>query len=141
MKAIQIKNSTVPPAGIYERARDKFGVDFRKGVVFTVGDTIHAMKFPIPKDLYQHEVTHVEQQENYEGGWEAWWERYFEDPYFRYSQEIEAYRNQYKWFCGVAKDRNTRFKFAHQLVSQMMTMYGFDEIKVDSRKLMADITK
>lgn len=139
MQTIEIKQSTVPPVGIYEKCRDKFKVDFRKGVVFTVGDTIHAMRFPLPADLYEHEKTHVIQQSNYAGGWTAWWDRYLDDPYFRYTQEIEAYRNQYKYFCSQVRDRNTRAKFLYQITHQMMTMYG--EIKVEASKVKSDISR
>ncbi len=138
---IQIKNSTVPPTGIYEMCRDKFGVDFRDGVVFTVGDTIHAQKFPLPPDLYAHERTHVEQQSLYDGGWKAWWQEYLDNPYFRYTQEMQAYRVQYMFFCNSVKDRNQRARFAHRIVQQIMTLYGFNEIQLTSQKAMADLKR
>lgn len=69
METIEIKYSPkTPPAGIYEKARDMFGVDFRQGVVFTVGDTIHSQTWPLTPDLLTHEKTHVIQQDGYEGG-------------------------------------------------------------------------
>lgn len=139
METIEIKFSTIPPAGIYERARDMFGVDFRQGVVFTVGDTIHANKFPLSADLYEHEKTHVIQQRAYNGGPEAWWERYFDDVYFRYSQEIEAYRVQYKFYCMNTKDRNRRAVFLHHILGHITKIYGFDKFPVE--KIKKDLTK
>ena len=139
MEAIKIKFSTIPPAGIYEQARDMFGVDFRQGVVFTVGDTIHANKFPLPAHLYAHEKTHVIQQRAYSGGPNAWWARYFTDVYFRYSQEMEAYRVQYKYYCTEEKDRNKRAVFLHHLLKHITTIYGFDKFPVE--KIKKDLTK
>lgn len=139
MEAIEIKHSLVPPNGIYEKARDMFGVDFRQGVVFTVGDTIHSQTWPLSPDLLIHEKTHVTQQNNYDGGAYAWWDRYFEDPYFRYVQEIEAYRNQYKALCNVFKDRNKRAKLLNTIINHLRTMYGLEQF--DSNKMRKDLLK
>lgn len=136
-KATKVQFSTKPPEGIYQKARDMFGVDFRQGAVFTVGNVIHSNKFPLSADLYQHELVHVEQQTTI--GAEIWWERFFTDIYFRYSQETEAYRAQYKFLCSQVKDRNKRFYFANSIVNLMKTMYGFDTF--DRRKIMDDLTK
>jgi hypothetical protein len=130
---MEIKFSTIPPDGIYERAREIFGVDFNKGVVFTVGDTIHS-KDPIPAHLYEHEKIHVFQQLGYTGGTEAWWEKYFEDVDFRYSQEVEAYKAQYRYFCTIYKDRNKRAVFLHQILGHLKTMYGFESFPIEKIK-------
>lgn len=127
MQIIEIKKSTRPPVIIYEKAKEMFGVDFDKGVTFTVGDTIHSKEFPISDDLMEHEQVHVIQQTNYIGGWKAWWERYFDDPYFRYIQELEAYQKQYKYYCIKTKDRNYRAKFLHTIASHLTNMYGLQE--------------
>lgn len=141
MRAIEIKQSSVPPVGIYEKARDMFGVDFRKGAVFTVGNTIHSEHWPISPDLYEHEKTHVIQQDGYEGGFTQWWDRYFEDPYFRYTQEVEAYQNQYKFYCKAVKDRNQRAKFLYVIAIHLTNMYGLQKIGQTLNKSMADIKK
>ena len=135
----QIKHSNVPPQHIYEKARDMFGVDFRNGVVFTVGDTIHSQSWPLSPDLLTHEKTHVTQQLNYDGGKYKWWDRYFEDKYFRYSQEIEAYRNQYEHLCVMFKDRNKRAVLLMTIVRHLRTMYGFEQF--DAQKIKADLLK
>lgn len=113
-----------PPAHIYNRCVEQFGVDFNKGTVFTVGETIHT-KQPIPKDLMVHELTHVRQQRDFEGGYEEWWNRYLEDPKFRYTQELEAYRAQYGWIKHNVKDRNQAHKL-FMLIAQQLSgeMYG-----------------
>lgn len=139
MQVIQIKKSTTPPEIIYETAQKMFGADFNKGVTFTVGDTIHSKEFPLAPDLVKHEETHVIQQANYDGGWKAWWDRYFEDPYFRYTQEIEAYQEQYKFYCLHIKDRNKRAVFLHTIATHLCTIYGFDKIGLDMVKAKKDI--
>lgn len=81
-----------------------------KNTVFTYGDTIYApgVEFSLPNDLVVHEETHMRQQGDNP---EAWWDKYISDVQFRYSQEVEAYRNQYRAYCKVVKDRNRRFSF------------------------------
>lgn len=93
------KISHEPPA-IYEECRRRFGVSFAQ-TIFTVGNTIHSAK-GISADVLEHELTHVAQQQDPE----AWWEKYLADPTFRYEQELEAYRAQYRWIVQNAPDRN-----------------------------------
>lgn len=113
-----------PPAHIYDPCVEKWGVDFNKGIVFTYGDTIHS-KDPIPRDLMVHELTHVRQQREIEGGADAWWEKYLSDDEFRLSQELEAYRKQYQWVKNNVKDRNQQAKDL-QFFAQCLSgpMYG-----------------
>jgi len=68
--------------------------------VFTYGDTIYnPHKCIIPRDLIIHEETHMRQQ-YYPT---EWWDRYLIDPTFRLEQELEAYRNQFKFYRGAVK--------------------------------------
>lgn len=72
-----------------------------ENTVFTYGDTLYIPKGTMPdKPLLVHEETHVKQHEA-AGGPEAWWDRYFVDREFRLTQELEAYRNQYKAMAGM----------------------------------------
>jgi len=117
---MKIVNSP-PPDWIYNKAKEKWGVSF-DNVVFTVGDTIHA-KNEMSEDLIEHEKTHIKQQT--EMGVEKWWNRYFEDSRFRYTQEIEAYRNQYKCFCTITKNRSKKFNFLKKIATDLSgRMYG-----------------
>lgn len=113
-----------PPKHIYDRCVEQFGVDFNKGIVFTVGDTIHSA-VEIPRDLMVHELTHVRQQREFPGGYEEWWNRYLEDPRFRYEQELEAYQNQYRWIKNNIKDRNQQARLFME-IAQLLSgeMYG-----------------
>lgn len=111
-----------PPAHIYDRAVELFGVNFDTGVVFAVGHTIYT-KFDMTPDLLEHELVHVKQQE--EMGIEIWWERYFTDVPFRLSQEIEAYQTQYRWIERHFKDRNARHYYLNAFAGFLSgPMYG-----------------
>lgn len=82
----------------YDAICKKFDIKNNKGVVFTYGDTVYVPSGkPLTPDLEEHEGLHIEQQTAYEGGAEAWWDRYLEDTEFRLDQEIAAYGIQYKF--------------------------------------------
>ena len=89
-KKYKIKYSRPNKFGIYERAVKQFG-----------GDKIYT-KSDLPQHLIVHETTHIRQQAKM--GVEKWWDRYFEDEKFRFSQELEAYRNQYKYITENYND-------------------------------------
>ncbi len=129
--------STKPPeAKLYSRAVNKWGVDFEKGVVFTVGNTIHS-KFRIPEDLMRHELTHVQQQSQYKGGYKKWWNDYFADDNFRLSQEVEAYRVQWKYIDATMKDRNEKARLLMAIVRDLSGgMYGNLVTQADAKKLI-----
>lgn len=78
-----------------EEIRKHFRV---KGTVFfTYGDAIYNPDgVVIPRDYIRHEEVHMAQQKQ-AGGPELWWDRYFAEPAFRASQEIEAYGIQLRY--------------------------------------------
>jgi hypothetical protein len=121
MSNVNIEFSKLPPP-CYEECRKKFGVDFETGIAFTYGNTIHCKK-ELTRDMLVHEFKHIEQQGKI--GAEDWWYMYLEDPAFRLTQEIEAYREQYKYFLAVMKDRNHRAKVLHAMAGVLSgSMYG-----------------
>ena len=79
----------------YENLVKKFGVSWDKGVTVTYGKTIYS-KDPIPPHLLAHEIIHIRQQEAI-GGAEIWWKMYMKYSYFRFNQELQAYREEYKY--------------------------------------------
>lgn len=89
--------------------------------VFTYGLRIYnPYKCFLPQDLRVHEGTHVEQQ----NVWSAslWWEKYLSDPKFRLEQELEAYRNQFKFYKTINKGW---MKFLQRIASDLSSkMYG-----------------
>ena len=104
-----------PPKGIYERAQEKWGVDFET-TIFTVGSKIHA-KYGLPPDLMAHELVHVKQQAEFEGGYKAWWECYFEDDQFRLDQEVAAYKEQLSLVRNLIKDRNQQARVLSRIAA------------------------
>lgn len=96
----------------------------KKNTVFTYGDALYApnINFTLPQDLIVHEETHTRQQGEDPAGW---WDRYLVDPAFRLEQEVEAYRNQYRFYCKNHKGRNERFNFLRIIASDLASpMYG-----------------
>ena len=129
----EVKFSSEKPP-IYERAKDFFGVDWDKGVIFTYGDTIHC-KFQITPDLVEHEKVHIEQQK--ELGPEKWWDRYLSYEDFRYHQEIEAYRAQYKFCKEHIKDRNRLNQRLLMMAGDLCHMYKLGNLFItDATKII-----
>jgi hypothetical protein len=86
---------TYPPN--YEEIAAAFRIRARHGIIFTYGSTIYNPdRVVITPDLYAHEGVH-ERQQMAVGGPDAWWRRYIYEDGFRYQQELEAYRAQYRF--------------------------------------------
>lgn len=114
-----MKISNNPPPNYKEIKKHFPNADFYKGTLFTYGDTCYCKN--ITPDLIVHEETHSRQQVNPK----KWWRRYFSDPEFRLSQEIEAYHNQWKWVEKNVKDRNAKFKILHKISQDLSgSLYG-----------------
>lgn len=111
--------------------KDKWGTPL--GVCFTYGDLIYADIDVLPKDVQIHENVHKRQQQKpYE-----WWERYNIDKKFRYEQELEAYRAQYKYLKSINKTKAFDMAkiFAKQLSGDM-----YEQCQNYTQSLL-DITK
>lgn len=103
--------------------REKF--DVHKEVLFAYGDTIFSPSGKkIPDFLIAHEEVHQRQQKAY-GGPEEWWRRYLRDTRFMLSQEVEAYHEQYKFYCAREKDPSLRGKMLLQCAAALSSpVYG-----------------
>lgn len=123
--------------------------------VFTYGNKIYIPSGErISDNLLVHEKVHVGQQLFYtppqvtpleEGkpmpkeGPDGWWDRYLKDPEFRLSQEVEAYREQYRYFCDRHSNYRKQGAFLAAIAQDLSgPMYGeilsFDEaIKLISK--------
>lgn len=71
--------------------------------VVTWSPNVHCA-WELTGDTLAHENVHIGQQDRI--GVEEWWRRFYEDPAFRYEQELEAYRVQYQYLREHVKDRN-----------------------------------
>lgn len=120
-----------PP--IYEKCRQKFGVDWDKGIIITYGDTVYC-KYDLPPDLIAHEAIHVKQQKYI--GKDKWWEQYFSSPEFRLLQEVEAYTAQLKW-AKQNYSRQARRALFRKCVHDMATLYGNMCTKEEAEKLLS----
>ncbi|MBX4216221.1 hypothetical protein KW797_04730 [Candidatus Parcubacteria bacterium] len=124
-----------PP--IFERVAKQFDI---RGlpVVFAWGDILYnPFRAGIPDDLIAHEETHSRQQ-SLVGGPEIWWERYLADAKFRLEQEIEAYREQYRFYCGGEKDRNKRFNFLNKKAGELAS--PIYQVKISRKEAMEKIS-
>lgn len=87
-------------------------------VLFTYGDTIY---YPagatLPPYKIAHEEVHMKQQ--LEVGIEWWWDMFLADREFRFNEELEAYRVDYKVFCKHYKNKNERFRYLNSLTDDL----------------------
>lgn len=104
-------------------------------ICYTYGDTCYTNSSTMSRDLERHEMTHTKQQgENPD----AWWERCATDPIFRYEQELEAYRVQYK-YVYASKGKIVGFEYA-QFFARSMSSYMYGDMCTFERAL-GDIIK
>ena len=103
-----------------EKIREHFPVKY--GVIFTYGDKLYNPdRGEIDSALMVHEETHTVQQGNNP---DEWWDRYFTDESFRKEQEIEAYRNQYK-YALENYNRASRKRLLRQISKDLSShLYG-----------------
>ena len=81
----------------------------------------------LPPSLIEHEKVHFLQQVNYEGGHEAWWERFLVDKAFRLQQEIPAHKIEWRVYLMSAKatQRNHRRLTLKEMAKRLSApMYG-----------------
>lgn len=128
-----------PP--IYDEANAFFKLEeLNLGTIFTYGSTIfNPFRGELTQDLIVHESVHMEQQGHDDTVAKLWWQRYFLDPEFRLSQEVEAYGAQYKYLCTIFKDRNRQARHLQSL-AQMLAgpMYGGIITVNEARKLIRE---
>lgn len=108
----------------YERVASAFNLEDHPGVIFTYGNKIYVPagdKLKIDKPLMRHEETHARQQRDI--GIEEWWDKFITEPEFRLSQELEAYREQYRNMADL--DAPSRMGYLNHICSDLSgEMYG-----------------
>jgi hypothetical protein len=79
----------------------------KPGVIFTFGDAVYSPAAgPISSWIMTHERVHSVQQ-----GADpiAWWDRYLADVEFRFAQELEAHRAEWRaWLKAAPRNRADR---------------------------------
>lgn len=108
----------------YERVANAFNLEDHPGVIFTYGNKIYVPagdKLKIDKPLMRHEETHARQQRDI--GIEEWWDKFITEPEFRLSQELEAYREQYRNMADLSVDQ--RMGYLNHICGDLSgEMYG-----------------
>lgn len=95
-----------PP--IYPLILLRFPAAKNPNTVFTFGDTVYILQSLYP-DLAVHEAVHIKQQRNTLGAL-VWWAKYMISSKFRYAQELEAYKEQFKFYLkGHSQKESTLF--------------------------------
>lgn len=104
-----------------EEIKKRFSVG--KATLFCHGSTLfNPDAVHVPDHVFIHEQTHSKQQGDDPV---KWWNKYLTDNDFLLSQEVEAYKAQYKYLCDKIKDRNHRNRILLQLAAQLASpMYG-----------------
>lgn len=106
----------------YKAIAKAFGIKNSGGIVFTYGDKLFVPSGQNPdKHLMRHEETHARQQAVV--GVEEWWKRYLVDPNFRFMEELEAYRNQYRSMASLSLEQRIGY-LDHIATDLCGPMYG-----------------
>lgn len=117
----------------YERIAEAFDIENSPGVIFTYGNKLYVPageRLKIDKPLMKHEETHARQQKAM--GIDAWWDNFLNDRNFRLSQELEAYREQYRAMADIPLEQRIGY-LDHICKDLSGAMYGnilsYDEAK------------
>ncbi len=86
-------SSARPP--IYDRLLQRFGgVEWEQGDEVVAWNGVIYAKHELTHDVIVHEMNHLQHQQNYKGGPDAYLERYLSDGEFRMWEEVAAFRAQ-----------------------------------------------
>lgn len=108
--------------------------------IFCFGEVIHnPFNVDVTEDLIVHESVHAIQQG---GDSYSWWERYLIDPGFRLEQEVEAYREQYRFVSKHLRDREKVNAFLNRYAMALSSaLYGNLCTHSEARVLIRGIIK
>lgn len=112
----------------------------KPGVIFAYGDDIYAPGVKhLPPALWDHEAVHQRFQKNWPLGPEGWWDRYIEDPEFRYIEELRAHAAEYRaQLAGL--NRNQRAKLLMATAARLVApLYAYKGKGINTA--MADLRR
>ena len=103
--------------------------------VFAYGDTVYnPFHVVLTPDLIYHEAVHLKQQGMDP---EAWYREYLTNATFRFTQELEAYQEQYRFFSRHVKDRELVSHLLSALAEALSSaLYGKLTTFSEARKLI-----
>lgn len=119
----------------YDQIRAAFKEAGRPGVIFAYGDTIfNPNGGKISEALLAHEEVHCGQQGNDPIGW---WNRYIDDPAFRFGQELEAHQAEFR-VASQDASRQVRRSILRELASRLSSpLYGSCGSREEAAELIA----
>ncbi len=107
----------------------KAGMKPQKTTIFAYkGKIYNPSGVDIPADILVHEEVHLKRQE---GAEDDWYDKYLTDKEFRLNEEILAFREQYKFYCEMVRDRNLRARYLHSLAKNLSSEVYGGIIKLD----------
>lgn len=95
--------------------------------VFAYYPNIYVSGKPTLSDaLFAHEKVHLRRQQVYEGGTEAWWDRYLVDRDFRLDEELKAHVVEYQFLSenGSRDQRRMALKQVAERLSSGLYRLG-----------------
>ena len=93
-----------------------------KYTVYTYGNVLYNPgAWPLSDDLIEHEKVHSKQQGVAPL---TWWNIYLDDPKFRFQQELQAYRFQYKFYAKTHNRTQKRLFLKNKAKALSGSIYG-----------------
>lgn len=123
-KLMRVADGQYPPN--FQAIDAKFRVR-GKPVIFAYGDVIfNPMCTSVPAPLVVHEQVHGDRQ-SWLGGPAKWWERYIDDPQFRFREEVVAHIAEFETLLRIYGDgKLNRQKYVRQTAIRLMNpIYQF----------------
>jgi len=104
-----------------DKIRELFSLSGKE--IFAWDDIIYSpASGELPPWLIAHEEVHKKQQD---GDPEKWWARYLIDPHWRFEQELEAHRAEYRSYCEQEPNRNRKRIYLKTIARRLAApMYG-----------------
>lgn len=112
-----------------------FPIKGKQGILYAWGDTLYNPNgVPVTPWIMAHEEVHGWRQNH---GWTAvdkWWERYVNDNAFRFTEELDAHKEEWRQFAWAHEIERTRLSYL-DLISKRLSspLYGslvsYDEAK------------
>lgn len=125
-----------PPYGVRQKCEKRFDLTGLVPVWTFGGNIYNPFNSPLDDYLIAHETTHIMQQGNDAYGW---WDDYLLSDKFRFKQELEAYRVQYRVFKDTQKDKNAQVRYLVQLSQDLSSaLYGNLTLHSNAFKLIKE---
>jgi len=110
----------------WEKIKAAFpGAVASRSVLITIGNVIYnPFNVEMRDDLIEHEKVHMRQQDQYNLNPDQWIEEYLNNPKFRLSVEIEAYREHLKFLHRKIVGKTFKKAIKHYARALSSTVYG-----------------